>query len=140
MNPTRQQLIAACVGKNEHAAQFLTAFVAHCHWMDDVVDMDQFDKVTAEMVTLSQNPFFIEHKDRLLPLILVAFNAWVDSDAMPPCVERDVLKGYYHEVCAVVALLTGGWDRMRAVTKEYRHYDIEPESRLTPLRPEGGTP
>lgn len=132
IEPTREQIIAACAGEDKDAAQFLSLFIERAHWLDDLADTvgpagpaEIAQKEMAWLVVLSQNPFFLKHKERLTPLMLLSLNAWVDSDSLP-APERDVVKGFYHEVAYAVALLTGGWSRLRSVTSALRHYDFEP--------------
>lgn len=129
---------------NEPAAQFLRVFVAHCHLLDDVVDNDKswdderlIASETAWLLELTGNPFFLQHKALLVPLIVQGYNAWLDSNdwaQAPDAYKRvasDVLKGLYHEVVWQTAFLCGGWAHLRAVTTRAREYDFEPMNTTT---------
>ena len=58
---------------------------------------------------LTGNPFVLQHSARLVPVLLLGLNAWVDSNRLDAGPVRDVLKGQWHEGVHVVALLTGGF-------------------------------
>lgn len=129
---TREALIKECANGNKDAGVFLSIFIERAHWLDDLVDEPLQPraealalKEMAWLVALVQNPFFQEHKAHILPVMLLGLNAWADSDLMPPGVQRDVVKGMYHEVAYLVAMITGGWPRLRSVTRALRRYDIE---------------
>lgn len=134
---TNEQALKIANG-NKDAARFVQAFVCHCHVLDDVIDKDK--PVTDEvligteaswLIELTHNPFFVANKAMLVPIILNAFNAWLDSNRMATSEDEnvkrasDVVKGFYHEVCWQVALITGGWKHMRSITSEHREYDYD---------------
>lgn len=129
-----------CKG-NADAERFCKSWVEYCHLLDDCVDQDK--PLGAERVAgtgikfileLSTNPFFQAHKAQLISLMIQGFRAWADSNAskygntsnVERCCERDVLKGFYHEVVFHVAAVVGGWDHLREVTAMCRQYDFEP--------------
>lgn len=132
---TREEIIKQSANGNTNAEMFLRVFLEWAHWVDDVADEpegspvrnpEEIARVEAHwMIQLTSNPFFLAHKERLLPMILIGLNAWVDSNAMPPGTIQDVVKGIYHEVGALTALLTGGWAHLRHTTSKCREYDIE---------------
>ena len=126
---------------NLDAARFCEAFHDFCHTLDDLLDRDnpegiQRDRVVRVMLTavleFSMNAFFQANRAGLLSLISQSFIAWGDSmdwqdsgDARK-IRDADVIKGLYHEVFFHVALLCGGYDHARAVTRATREYDHEP--------------
>lgn len=138
MNAPREEIILAAANGNKFAAQFLTAYAARCHHVDDSFDLDKpiciGDAEAAWLFELAVNPFWNDHKATLLPVMMLATNAWMDSNNMPAGVMRDVVKGYWHEVVWLVAFICGGWQHMREVSKKFRHYDVEPET--VPIRKE----
>lgn len=102
-----------------------------CHVMDDGIDGDT--KINKELavktfasftITLAYNKFFLNNKDSLMAIILSAFNHWVTGDNMAEsgiskqmaC--ADIYKEAESDICFFVALLTGGWDHMRACTNK----------------------
>lgn len=136
-----EQLKYATKG-NAAAADFLRVFIAHCHMLDDVIDGDK-GPVTDErliaseiewLLALSGNVFFQQHRALLVPLIVQAFNAWLDSNQWAKAeqhekrIASDALKGWYHEVVFHTAFLCGGWAHMREVTSQHREYDFEKEN------------
>lgn len=143
---TREEIIRQSANGNVAAEVFLRSFLTWAHWLDDVVDEPKthaaFTPETAArieadwMLQLTSNPFFLAHKERLLPLVLIGLNAWVDANAMPAGTIQDVVKGIYHEVGAITAYLTGGWAHLRATTSQCREYDLESES--VPIKNGGG--
>ncbi len=123
---------------NREAELFCETFVRWCHWIDDVVDKDSgwSPQETIEvnlqaLLTFSGNPFFEKHKASLIPLIIQAFRAFVDSTLMEQARDvrdrraADVLKSNYHEVIWHVAFLVGGFDHLTAVTQRHRHFDYD---------------
>jgi hypothetical protein len=127
-----------CAG-NTAAQEFCTVFIVWCHLVDDTVDRDKplpdletFARVMLEAATVfAFNPFFQEHREKLLPLIIQGTKAFEDSLAWAshsePCKRRaaDVLKGQYQEVLWHVAYLVGGYDHMDAMTRRWRHYQFD---------------
>jgi hypothetical protein len=130
-----QFLEVACGDQN--AANFLAAFQDKAHLLDDVVDHDdrsEADHAKIELnwvLTLAQNPFVRQYADRIVPVLALGLNAWLDSNQMRRSTKKqdrmasDVVKGYYHEVIYLVALICGGYDHMRAMSWKFRSYDFE---------------
>lgn len=123
---------------NKDAAAFLLAYITHCHLLDDFVDKDK--PVDAEglveiqanfTMQMAGNAFFSANRAMLVPLMLTAYAAWLDSNQMAESgssevrLASDVLKGYYHEVVWFSAFLLGGWAHYRTVTTRFREYDYD---------------
>lgn len=147
MSVNRDEILTAAANGNASALEFLRVFARRAHWVDDVVDGDGkgdirdplrgrpfADSMAAYecewLLTLSGNPFFLAHRAQLVPAMVLALNAWVDSNRSQGTgdrdqVVRDVVKGQWHEVVWLVAWLTGGWTTMREVSGKYRDYDFE---------------
>jgi hypothetical protein len=135
--PEQEKWLDALCNGNAEAVAFCRRFWSFCHLLDDIVDRDtpvNDDKLITEMasmvVELLHNPFVIRNKDALTALVLVSFNAWIDSNvlAMDQRKERriasDVLKGFYHEVFYFVGYLCGGWAHYRKVSSQ-RNYSFD---------------
>lgn len=129
---TAQKIIEFAANGNADALRWLSAFAAFAHFVDDSVDRD--NPVTAEdagRITLAMlhecsfNPWYLENRERLMALTEQAVNAWVDSHSAQNAAVRDVLKGMWHEVVFHSARICGGWERLRAITGEFREYDFE---------------
>lgn len=125
-------------GDNAEAMRFGKTFVAFCHVLDDVIDRDKnltdenlISTTLSMMLELTLNPFFVQNRMLLLPLIVQSFNAWLDANTFEKSEDvkvrrsADTLKGFYHEVVFHLAYLTGGWNRLRIVTRKYREYDYD---------------
>lgn len=128
---TRDEILTAAANGNAAALQFLQVFAKRAHYVDDLTDergpANPFELAANEeewLLCLSSNPFFLAHKAQLVPAMVVALNAWVDSNGMLGA-PRDVVKGQWHEVVFLVAWLTGGWSRLRGVSAQFRSYDFE---------------
>lgn len=134
------EIIARCCDDDRDAIHLCRAWVAHVHLWDDVLDKDRPEPVQdEEMVQVNLNwwletqvnPFWIAHKHRLIPIVELAYNAWLDSNrwANSPDLElrvaSDVLKGHYHEFIYAVARIKGGWEHLRDCTRDLRKYDFE---------------
>ena len=137
--PSRERILVAAAKGNAAALEFLRVFARRAHWLDDVADGDKLDfgarysphdigdHESEWLLTVGGNPFFIAHRAQLVPAMILAINAWVDSDRFPD-VQRDVIKGQWHEVVWLVAFIVGGLEHLKAVTDIYRVYDIERKS------------
>ena len=132
-----EELKEALAG-NEDAYRFCTTFVSHCHVLDDIIDRDKpitdeqlIESEMQMMVVLVANPFFVENRTYLMPLIIQAFNAWLDSNKWEKSDDEklqrasDVLKGYYHEVVYGAIYLCTGYGGLRKATSDNREYDFD---------------
>lgn len=147
----RDEILQAAAHGNVAALEFLRSLAARAHWIDDLRDRDKVDKggwyeadgfaiAEAEwLLMLSSNPFFLTHRAALVPVLLLALNAWADSEGIEwdSSDVRDVIKGQWHEVVWLVAWLTGGWAHLRDTTSRYRSYDLEPENQEAGCRRNG---
>src|SRR5512146_1929752 len=138
LSPATLEIVRIACNGNREAELFCEAFIRWCHWMDDIVDTDKAWSLqeTVEvnlqiLLTLPANPFYEQHKSSLMPLIIQAFRAFVDSTRMemaPDVRDRraaDVLKSNYHEVIWHVAFLVGGFDHMTEVTRMCRKFNYD---------------
>lgn len=136
-NMTREDFLFICNG-NEYAADFVQAYVAKAHLLDDWHDKDKtiYDReiVKVELAFLEQlmiNPWVRERQALLWPLIVVGMNAWLDSNRWQESRNKQlvedahVVKGIYHELVWWIAFLCGGQEHMNKVTSKYRAYDHE---------------
>lgn len=138
----RDDILQAAAKGNASALEFLRVFARRAHWVDDLKDGDKLDvgaTYSAEaflknesewLLTLSGNAFFLAHRAQLVPAMILALNAWVDSERMPhpTC---DVVKGQWHEVVWLVAFLVGGSLHLQDITARWRCYDIEERGTMT---------
>lgn len=135
-NPEARYWFTQMANGDEDAFRFMWTFWSFTHLYDDLVDRDR--PVTAEqaagefvslLTTLLYNPFFVQHKDTLFPMIVSMFNRWVDgdlweqSDQLFDQVASSVIRCGDVDLYHIVAFLTGGWDNMRR-THKARSYDI----------------
>ena len=134
---THEQFLEVAKG-DENAANFLGAFQDKAHLLDDMVDhdhprsLDEHCQIELNwLLTLTSNPFVQAHTGKLVPVLTLGLNAWADSNAMQRSVKKrdrlvaDVVKGFYHEVVYLVALICGGYDHMRVISMKYRKYNFE---------------
>lgn len=133
-----QRIFEDCCLGNKEAFEFLRAFLLFVHAADDVIDADKpidsenFLLVNMEWVRcLSFNSFYQEHKASLYPLIAQSVNDYADSNLWAKRSDfrdrasSDVLKSNYQQIFYQVALLCGGWDHMREMSKKHRVYDYD---------------
>lgn len=146
------EMIARCCLDDSDAMRLCSAWLAHVHLWDDVLDGDRPVPVQdEEMVQVNlawwletqTNPFWIAHKHRLIPIVELAYTAWLDSNRWadsPDSYRRlaaDVIKGFYHEFIFAVARIKGGWAHLRDCTSVLREYDFETAApAVTPDNPE----
>lgn len=127
--------IALIANGDPDALQFMWAIWNFTHLYDDLVDRDkavttpEAAKALADFVlALAANPFFHAHRFALLPLMLSSINRWCDGDDWTA--SEDPIKKQLSpavrcgdvDLFLYVAMLTGGWDHMREMSK-FREYD-----------------
>ena len=123
---------------DENAFNFCNAFFRWVHCLDELVDRDkEVPPAAVSMLffslvhTLATNLFFQNHKESLLPTMLLASNAWADSEhwkKSPDVLHRitsQVLKSQYQDVFIHVAALCGGQAHMHEVSRKYRDYNYD---------------
>lgn len=130
------EVVARYCDDNKDAIRLCMAWLAHAHLFDDIVDGDK--PVTDERIAYTEmswfrecqfNPFWIQHRLRLIPFVDNAYNAWLDANHWEregdheQRRDADVIKSFYHEFVVQCALIIGGWDHMRACSRELRQYN-----------------
>lgn len=131
-------LIKECANGNEDAFKVAATLYVYIDWLDNVVDGDiktnlaESAKVSLNLLLmLSFNPFYQEHKEKLAPVLLAAYNAWQMSDLCEQHddyrvrVAADVLKGYFLQVFYVIAFITGGPDLMNHLREKWCGFDFD---------------
>lgn len=125
---TADQIIKLAANGNQQAEDFARAWYLFCRLQDNGYDRDrlvtddEIAKISVQFMTeMCGNDWFMQHRAMLFGLMVMSFNAWVDSNRRTG-LERAVLAGMYHEVIYCVAFLTGGWPHLRHVTSECREY------------------
>lgn len=133
------ETIAYVCSDNRDAIRLCESWLAHCHLWDDVIDGESAGLSAEKLVAMQHgwqleliaNPFFLQHRLALVPVIEAAYSAWLDSNDWQATGTNNqqfaahVLKGHWHEVIFYCARLTGGWAHYREVCREYRDYDFE---------------
>lgn len=121
---------------NKEAAIFLMDYDAFCGLMDDIIDDDLVtdERLVEETLgllgCLCSPGWARDNAPRLFPLIATSANAWLDSNRMAKSTDlrtrlsSDVVKSHYSEMERAVALLCGGFQHMREVSKQ-RRYDYD---------------
>jgi hypothetical protein len=137
--PQREEILMQAANGNKDALEFLRVYARRAHWVDDLCDRDKLDvgahyganqlaPMEAEwLLMIAVNPFFQTHRPMLVPAMILALNAWKDSE-LPTFTyraQRDIIKGQWHEVIWLVAFVTGGWEKMSATSRAFRAYDLE---------------
>jgi hypothetical protein len=120
---------------DKEAVDFLVTLFSIGEVWDDLIDRDK--PITDEQIhqgfimaifDLTANPFFAEHASFLRPVMLMGANAWMDSAIYEKQGDEHwyhwsfILRGWYMEMVAMCAFLTGGYDNMRAVGLEARSF------------------
>jgi len=136
-----EQAFAEIARGDAVAKEFMLAFYAFVHTLDDLYDRDK--PLSPEvavwpslhlMAVLGPNSFFARHHGVLMPVILASTLSWIASedrrqspDALAR-IEAQVWKGSYADVFFTVASLVGGFDHALQMSRKYREvaYDAEP--------------
>lgn len=91
--------------------------------LDDLVDGDKpvtcaeaAHSFSILLVTLSINPFHLEHARHLLPLMISACSRWVRGDEIAQAGNKELARGVRCgeiDLFLQVAFITGGWQHMQ---------------------------
>lgn len=133
-----REFLLECSCGDGAAADFFQIFYDTMHAWDDLVDRDKpagIDTVFIEpLFNLSANSFYAKYQHLLQPVVIMSINAWRDSTWL----EREhgekgrrfayVLRTYPADVLVQIALITGGYSHMRAVSIKIREILINLES------------
>jgi hypothetical protein len=130
---TVDQLITLAAKGDPSAERYLRMIAGAARTLDDLVDADhpvpQGEVVLAFaglLVGLNHNAFFLKHREALVALHQMALNAWLDANEWEKSPDPDrriyahVLRDAVNEILPAVAYLTGGWEHMRAVSRQTR--------------------
>jgi hypothetical protein len=131
-------LFHECANGDEEAFKLGTAIYQYIDWLDNVIDSDieqpfEYSAKTSLQLflVLTYNKFWHVHHEKLAPLLVTAYNSWLDSEALRAHgdyrvrIAADVLKGHFMEFFYQIAFITGGYDLMRAVSKKWRGFDFD---------------
>lgn len=134
-NPEAKKYIALCANGNLAAYNLGWSFWCFSHCIDDLIDgdkapsMEVVAKCFVQFIdTLTNNEFYQTHKQSLYPIVVHAFNRWLDgetlarSDDAKDHIRSEVLRCGDLEFYLHIAYLSGGWDYMRSL-KEIRTFD-----------------
>ena len=133
------EAVKLCAGGNREAHLYLNIICRSSRLIDNLFDdlnkwqdEDTYDLSHLLLVELPDNPFFIANRHSLLPLHLVALNAWKDSNSWETeeGVKRTyalVIRDTLTEVGLMVAHLVGGRDYLEEVSLKVRELFIKEE-------------
>ncbi len=102
---------------------------------DDLIDKDHtlteqeiHRGLLAAMIGLQENPFWNRWHHKIMPVVIVGTNAWLDANELEPSqsdTERMLayyLRNYAYEVATMAVYCAGGWDWLRSVSMEMRRF------------------
>ena len=131
-NKKLKHIAKEAAGNDLEALEYLN-LLAHCARVaDDVFDefenITQLDFLTAIeilFVRMPTNKFYLAHQETLLSQHITMWNAWEASNFLMDGDKTDkiyahVLRDYINEILPLVALLTQGHDKMKAVNSLIR--------------------
>ena len=121
---------------NAHARAFTGMWSSFCHLIDDVVDGEKIDaagfvtELMRAIEAFSFNPFYLQYKRELYPLIVQSASAFLDSyrwEHSPETLQAthaNALRVFYDCVNYHVAYICSGNDfnKMREVTERWRDF------------------
>ena len=133
------EAVKLCAGGNREAHLYLNIICRSARFIDDLFDdlekweeRDTYDLAHLLLVELPDNPFFAANRHSLLPLHLVALNAWKDANSWETAggVKRTyalVIRDTLTELGLMVAHLVGGRDYLEEVSLKVRELFIKEE-------------
>lgn len=125
----RDQYLREWIG-NEFAFRFLMDVSDICELWDDIIDEDKVlgaervHKVfTAALVSLPANPFYMEHRGWLTPIILTSINSWLDANELQTGTtsERAIaysLRNRDVQLVQAIIYITRGQDFLRSISPQ----------------------
>lgn len=123
-------LIKSICKGNLEAEQFLAAWSAYVHGIDDLVDettTNEFKiKLFIQALDLYNQPFYLKNRERLNGLIISCTNLYADSVAWEKSgvtwqkTFADWARHAGVEMVLQIACIVGGYDHMRAISLELR--------------------
>lgn len=124
----RDAQLAEWVG-NPDAVRWLLDFFDVCELFDDLIDKDKpiddgrvVQALWEALVDMPGNPFFIANAGRLLPVISMGINCWLDANDLEADQDLDslhfsyVMRAAYMQVLPTVVEIVRGREAMRAVS------------------------
>lgn len=119
---------------DKDAVRFLVAVSTVAECWDDLIDEAVVTEqrihraFTDALIGLNFNPFFVRHRDMLLPAMIMSINGWLDANDMQRSSDRTqracafVLRNLGIELIPLAAMLVGGWEHMRDVSQPVREF------------------
>lgn len=120
---------------NQEAVDAVHTITGICDVWDDLVDRDK--PVSEEdvnqafaraLIGLQFNPFYRQHQDSFLGLIVTGVNAWLDANALQKSSGEKwrmlafFIRTFGFEVCHLAAFHVGGWGHLRRVSLDMRQF------------------
>jgi hypothetical protein len=133
------EAVKLCAGGNREAHLYLNIICRSARLIDNLFDdlnkwqdEDTYDLSHLLLVELPDNPFFIANRHSLLPLHLVALNAWKDSNSWDTAegVKRTyalVIRDTLTELGLMVAHIVKGRDYLEEISLKVRELFIKEE-------------
>lgn len=139
-------LVKECCNGNNDAYLCASTIYVCIDWIDNVVDGDvktsaqESAKIFMNLtMMMSFNPFFLAHKEKLVPVLKVAMNAWLSSERLKDHedyrvrIASDVLKGYFLELFYLIGFITGGEILEESLQLKWRGFDFDAKPDAKPL-------
>jgi len=134
-----RELLAGVCNGNADAALFCDIWYKYVHGIDDLVDTlvdgrptlskEQMIGLFLQAAMLFNSKFYREHQSMLLPIVVQITSTFADSVAWERSSKPhqramgDVFRTCGNEIFGMIAFITGGWDRMRAVSPRIKERD-----------------
>lgn len=120
---------------NQSAYEFLDIVMEAVEFADDLVDGDKeisreriLGNMTALMIRLPNNEFFLAHRGYLTPFIIQTYHAWRDSELLKNSEDERhkmlafSLRDYSLELYHAAAFCVGGWKHLENISIEMRKF------------------
>ena len=120
---------------NKRAVEFINAYFKAVELWDDLIDKDNpisdediNDTFLGLMFGLPMCDWFIENRHYYAPLIMASINGFHDANEMCLSDKKHIRNLAFHirnfgiELHIATAFLTGGYEHMRAVSREIREF------------------
>ncbi len=120
---------------NADAADCVVALSTVSELWDDLIDRDRpvsdeeiHKGFVSVLIGLNDNPFWNGFHVKLMPIVIVGTNAWLDANKLQQSgSDNDRMLGFYirnycYEIASMAAYCAGGWDWLRSISMEMREF------------------
>ena len=131
----RDEKLLGWMRGDANAVNCVVALSTASELWDDLIDKDRpvteaeiHKGFISALILVNDNPFWQRFHVKLMPIVVVGTNAWLDANILQDAVlDRDRMMGFYirnyaYEMTSMAAYCAGGWEWLRSISMEMRQF------------------